>query len=106
MDYGVIVKYYHDLPMWYGDIIIEYNDMTIRYGDLKHCDRLIEQIMMILAVESWLWNPSCEVLVAESWLPNPGCGILAVQSMTHGYGILAAESFLWTPFGRRRPSSE
>ena len=57
---------------------------------------LIEHKMIILAVESWLRNPSCGVHVAESWLANPGCGILAVKSWLRNpsYGILSVKS-IW-----------
>ena len=53
----------------------------------------------ILAVESWLWNPSYGILAVESLLRNHGCGIMALESWlwSPGHGILAVESWLWEP---------
>ena len=55
---------------------------------------LIEHILIILAVEPWLWSPGCGILAVESWLWSPGCGILAVVSWPWNpdCGILAVES--------------
>ena len=49
----------------------------------------------ILAVESWLWNPSYGILAVESLLWNHGCGIMALESWlwSPGHGILAVESW-------------